>query len=508
MVDFQFCRDGLVYGVPALDVSLRDRRCDLGPLGLEKAWELTRGQGALVGFLCGGVDIYEESLRGHFRSPLRVCGGGDIQLGTFLASVIHRVAPAARLLPIECFPGVAGEGCDVESLVAGIEAGIEAGVGVLLLPVISWFNSEDVRRVCEEGRRRGVVFVAPSGSDSLNEEGFPARLGSVLSVASWGSGGRELGEGVNIGALTEILAPGVLSSDLFGGRSVRGCLVSTAVAAGVLALGLSLDGGVGVDELRRLLLGGRGIETPGFYRFFRAVPLDAGRLVRVLSGHAGELVLRDLWVYPPLAGEGEDIEARVLVENVGRCRVGGCLELRSPGNDMHRVKLGVLRGGESRQLSVKLLARGVGGARWMSLAGYGALLARDSWVEFLPVGFEGAVRWSEGARYGFRVHRGDLGYGSAMIVGLRGFSWGYELLVLNTGTWTLSLECELAVNGVLCGFGVLGGLVGGCEGWIRLEMSPGALRSAEFCDVVFRLWRLEGENRIDCGGHVVRRRGK
>ncbi|MDF1660915.1 MAG: hypothetical protein P1V97_04055 [Planctomycetota bacterium] len=506
-MDFQFCRDELVYGVPALDVSLRDRRCDLGPLELEKAWELTRGHGVLVGFLCGGVDIYEESLRGHFRSPLRVCGGGDVQLGTFLASVIHRVAPAARLLPIECFPGVAGEGCDVASLVAGIEAGIEAGVRVLLLPVISWLESEDVRRVCEDGKRRGVVMVAPSGSDSLSEEGFPASLGSVLSVAEWGCGGRDLGEGVNLGASTELLAPGILSSGLFGGRSVRGALVSAAVAAGVLALGLSLDTGVCVDELRRLLLGGRGVETPGFYRFFRAVPLDAARLVRVLSGRLGELVLRDLWVYPPLAGEGEDVQARVCVENVGRCRVGGSLELRSPGNDLTRVKLGVLRAGESRRLSVNLLARGIGGARWMSLEGYGALLARDSWVEFLPVGFEGAIRWSEGARYGFRVHRGDLGYGSAMIAGLREHLWGYEVLVLNTGTWTLDLECELEVNGVLCGLGSLVGLHGGCEGWIRLDMTLSVLRG-DYCDVVFRLLRLEGESRLECGRHVLRRRGK
>lgn len=506
-MDFQFCRDGLIYGVPALDVSLRDRRCDLGPLGLERAWELTRGHGVLVGFLCGGVDIYEESLRGSFRSPLRVCGGGDIQLGTFLASVIHRVAPSARLLPIECFPGIAGEGCDVRSLVAGIRAGIEAGVRVLLLPVISWVDSEELRVVCEEGRRRGVVLVAPSGSDSLSEEGFPARLGSVLSVAEWGSGGRELGEGVNVGALTEILAPGVLSSSLFGGRSVRGSLVSAAVAAGVLALGLSLDVGVGFDELRRLLLGGRGIETPGFYRFFRAVPLDAARLVRVLSGQFGELVLRDLWVYPPLAEEGKDVEARVCVENVGRCRVGGSLELRSPGNELRRVKLGVLRAGESRQLSVNLLARGVGAARWMSLSGYGALLARESWVEFLPVGFEGAIRWSEGARYGFRVHRGELGYGSALIAGLRERDWGYELLVLNTGTWDLDLECEYWVSGVLCGVGSLGALSGGCEGWICLKGSFGHLRGKIY-DVVFRLLRLEGESRVECGRHVLRRRGK
>lgn len=506
-MDFRSRDMCVIYGVPALDVSLRDRRCDLGPLGLEEAWDLTRGQGVLVGFLCGGVDIYEESLRGHFRSPLRVCGGGDVQLGTFLASVIHRVAPAARLLPIECFPGVAGEGCDEESLIAGIEAAMDAGVRLLLLPVVSWEESGRLRHVCEDARRKGVVLVAPSGSDSVSEDCYPAAYESVLSVAEWGSGGRDLGGGVNLGARTEILAPGFLSSSLFGGRTVSGSLVSTAVAAGVLALALSLDGRVDFEELRRLILGGRGVETPGFYRFFRAVPLDASRLARVFSGRFGELVLRDLWVYPPLAREGEDVEARVLVENVGRRRVGGSLELRSPGNELKRLELGVLRAGESRRFSVSFQARGVGLSRWLSLEGYGALQARDSWVEFLPLGFEGSVRWSEGARYVFRVHRGDLGYGSAMIGGLREIPGGYELLVLNTGTWPLDLESSVEVNGVLGAVGTLMGLGGGEEGSLPLILRDGVLRG-DYCDLVFRLWSVEGEKRREWGRHVLRRRGK
>jgi hypothetical protein len=447
---------GLIFEVPPLDLSFVGVERDIwGQLGLERAWKLSRGQGVLIGILCGGVDVYEDGLRGHWAAPLRVCEGEDEQLGTFLASVIQRVAPAARFQAIECFPGLAGAGCEARWVARGIDRAHAAGVRVLLLPIFAYGWDEGVARACERAWKGGMVMVAPSGVDGLDQDCFPGLLEGVFGVAEWAEGGRRVKGASNLSEWTEILAPGELSSRLFGGRTVSGSLVATAVSAGVMALALGLDRGLGVEDLRSLILGGQGVSAEGFYRFHRAVPLDAGRLLELIGSGQGELVLKNLWVWPPLARLGESVEIWVTVENVGRGRVSGAIEIECEGGaEVLDLDFGVLRGGETRRLRGSLTASYGGGesARWVTLRGFGVLRVRESRVSFLPRGSLACESWSEPATYAFRVYEGFLQYQSAVIYQVRERRRGggcYELDLLNTGNCPVRLECRVELDGIL-----------------------------------------------------------
>lgn len=239
-----------------------------GMLDLSRAQQLSRGAGVTVAVLdtgiaphsaldsrvvAGGYSFVTNTEVADDASPGLLAGHG-----TFVAGLIHRVAPEAELLPIAV---LSGDGVGNSFMVAeGVYYAIDHGARVINLSLSSPVDSLAVRDAIDEALALGIVVVASVGNSQSTVASFPAADSGVLAVAS-----TDLGDHLALftdrGPFVSLCAPGVglvslLPSEDYGAAS--GTSFSTAIISGTAALiaaqSSTESAGFVVDRLRSTAL--------------------------------------------------------------------------------------------------------------------------------------------------------------------------------------------------------------------------------------------------------------
>ncbi|HEV2450639.1 MAG TPA: S8 family serine peptidase [Streptosporangiaceae bacterium] len=253
----------------------------LATLGVQRAWQVTRGAGVTVAVIDSGVNPHVSDLAGSVipRQPdftgvgTRPSNPNWGQHGTWMASLIaghgHAgggsgiigVAPRARVLSIRVITDPRDPGYHAyqhesttrvqNSLAAAIRYATAHGAGVISMSIGYGGPSRAVRSALQQAYDHGVVVLASAGNSGRPAArvgrhapySFPADYPGVLAVGASNASGAAAGfssENISV----QLTAPGV--SVPAQGRDGQYWLVSgtspaCALAAGVAALIKSAD---------------------------------------------------------------------------------------------------------------------------------------------------------------------------------------------------------------------------------------------------------------------------
>ncbi|WP_052684796.1 S8 family serine peptidase [Lentzea aerocolonigenes] len=201
-----------------------------GQLGLEHAWQLSKGNGVVVGVVDTGVDDGRPALAGAVlpgaEFPELGTGTHDqLGHGTDVAELVVGVAPEAKILPVKL------SGNSVEAN-AAIRWAVDHGARVLNLSLGSSATGtfDDGLRYAAD---HDVVVVAAAGNaDRDRGVTAPANGPGVLAVSAVGHDGVFRPDVSVAGAEVALAAPGVQVT----GTGKSGTSFSAAIVSGVAAL--------------------------------------------------------------------------------------------------------------------------------------------------------------------------------------------------------------------------------------------------------------------------------
>lgn len=209
---------------------------------------------ALAGRVASAARV-EPGRGGHCIVPVAVPTDQDRQShGTPVAGLVAQVAPNARLHDIRIFDAE-DRACGASNL-AGFRHAIALRCPVISLTAVGCArDAPELRALCEEAYRQGLVVVAARRNVPKPDLGFPAEFSSCVSVCSghfrsvyeYRYTGRPpiefaaWGEGVPAPAARGGMAP------------VEGTSFAAAVMAGLCALLLGAHPGLAPFEVKTLL---------------------------------------------------------------------------------------------------------------------------------------------------------------------------------------------------------------------------------------------------------------
>lgn len=173
-------------------------------LGLPSAHAASTGIGTVVAVLDTGVDashpalgddvlpfgfnfITETSFTGDVATGADSDGDGDpdelVGHGTFVAGLVHLVAPDAKILPVTVLDSEGiGDAFDIGE---GMYFAIDKGVEIINMSLGSTYKSEIFEDAICEAQSLGIVVTAAAGNFNVEEpEEFPAFVSHTLSVAA------------------------------------------------------------------------------------------------------------------------------------------------------------------------------------------------------------------------------------------------------------------------------------------------------------------------------------
>ncbi|WP_188316829.1 S8 family serine peptidase [Solihabitans fulvus] len=232
---------------PASADPVRDGQFWIGQLGLERAWQLSKGTGVTIGLVDTGVnadlpDLTDAVLPGR-EFPELGAGPRDEQgHGTEMALLIagrgHNdsdgtlgVAPEAKILPAK----LNGGGTDVNSAIRWV---VDHGATVVNLSLGSGTaHTADYDDGLRYAQEHDVVVVAAAGN-SRTDRGVtsPADRPGVLAVSAVDRTGAFRPEVSVQGPEVALAAPGVDLTTANSPRASRGTSEAAALVSGVAAL--------------------------------------------------------------------------------------------------------------------------------------------------------------------------------------------------------------------------------------------------------------------------------
>ena len=282
---------------------------DDADIDAERAWGVADGSGVVVAVVDSGIEESHADLTGQIITGIDYVDGGDPSPGsdiadahgTFIAGLIVAadndigvigVAPEAKVLNMRaCSGGLCSNG----DLVNAIYDSVDLGADIINLSLGGYELEDDgdpaLEAAIEYARNRGVLVVAAAGNDGLNLDhletvdgeriiivpaGLP--LGNILAVGASDQLDRRA-EFSNYGSVLDLFAPGTdmattgLGSSYVNARG--GTSYAAPVAAGVAALLLSHDPGIGYQELIARLVAFT--DEPGSLNAPPKVRVSAGR---------------------------------------------------------------------------------------------------------------------------------------------------------------------------------------------------------------------------------------
>jgi hypothetical protein len=254
-------------GTTELAASIRPQP-ELVRIGLAAASARATGAGVLVAVVDTGIDASDPFLAGALepvgfdvvdrdgdpgeaRNLADDDGDGLVDEGfghgTFVASLVHAVAPDARLA---AFRVLNSDGFGLVSWLAeGITRAADAGAHVINISIGMQQQANVVKRAVEYARSRGAVVVASVGNTGLDSVAFPSAYSDTFAVTAVTPGDLRAvfaayGSGVDLSAPgTDLLGahPGFATRTArWSGTSFSAALVSGACAL-VRELGPGLD---------------------------------------------------------------------------------------------------------------------------------------------------------------------------------------------------------------------------------------------------------------------------
>ncbi|MFG3407244.1 S8 family serine peptidase [Streptomyces sp. NPDC048142] len=252
-------------------------------LGIDRAWELSRGAGVKVAVVSTGADLRRvPALAGRVTAGPDVVAGGTVEddcvgYGTFLAGLVAGkrqqgleaagVAPEARVIAVRATDE---EGVTTpEALAEGIRAATGSGARIIHVALAVPSAPRQLKEAVLAARKAGALVVAPasareweSGAGASRAESgpvYPAALPGVLAVSSVGPGGEPEARDTEKGARTRpgLSAPGVSVTGPGPGGGGQftggGDAVAGAFVAGTAALVLSYHPRLSGEQLAHRL---------------------------------------------------------------------------------------------------------------------------------------------------------------------------------------------------------------------------------------------------------------
>ena len=257
-----------------------------GMMGLNSAHTLATGNGTTVAVIDCGVDFAHPKLGGQAISgwdfvdadanAFDEIDGKISGHGTFVAGIIHLVAPQAAIRSYRVMnQNGYGDGFTVAQ---AIERAVNDGCDVINLSLALTSRHLAVRDAIDYAVAQGVTVVAGAGNNGTDEAIYPAAEPNALSVGAVDSL-MQVTSFSNIGISVDILAPGanIYSSYLTPGFAWwSGTSFSSPFAAGLSALLKQQEPGASTLRIRQRIFGG-------------AVPIDS--MNPAMNGKLGKGVL-------------------------------------------------------------------------------------------------------------------------------------------------------------------------------------------------------------------------
>ncbi|MCD1259974.1 S8 family peptidase [Paenibacillus athensensis] len=240
----------------------------IGHIQAPEAWSRSVGQRVRVGVIDTGIDYNHPDLRHSIANGINLVhraylpfddnGHGTHIAGTIAASSrgggIIGVAPKALIHPVKAFDH--NGSAYVSDIIAGILWCVDQDLDVINMS----FGMKTYSRALEQAVLRaynaGKIIVASSGNDGKRTVvDYPARFPQTLAVGATTRSNR-IAPFSNRGRRIDLYAPGerIYSAWLHGKyNELSGTSMATAHVSGVIALMLSVNGGLRPAQIKKLL---------------------------------------------------------------------------------------------------------------------------------------------------------------------------------------------------------------------------------------------------------------
>ncbi len=218
-------------------------------LQLKEARKLSTGAGIKVAVLDTGVDSSHPALEGVVvpgydyvdddADPYDEAGGTVSGHGTFVAGLVHLVAPGATVVSMRVLDAE-GEG-DGYVIAEAIYDAVQMGVKVvnLSLGTVQKLESKVLNDMVKWARTKGTLTTAAAGNDGTEAQHWPAAQAEVLSVAAFNQADRGLAWYSTRGGWVDFGAVGTKLISLMPGGGYdawSGTSMAAPVVAGQVAL--------------------------------------------------------------------------------------------------------------------------------------------------------------------------------------------------------------------------------------------------------------------------------
>lgn len=270
----------------------------LGKIQMPLAWDLARGQGAVIAVLDTGVDVNHPELQGRLLPGFSFtddttnvadnCGHGTHVTGIIAANTnngvgIAGVAPEAQILPVKVMERYqAGVSCygSYSDFAAGLVYAADHGARVVNMSFGGTTNSTTLANAIAYAANRGVLLVGAAGNNNSSTLFYPAAYTQVIAVAGTDGADARYASS-NYGDWVDIAAPAVGVYSLYSNSSytyMSGTSMAAPHVAGVAGLLLSQNPAYTAADLRALLQNNADdLGAPGFDPYFGWGRLNAYR---------------------------------------------------------------------------------------------------------------------------------------------------------------------------------------------------------------------------------------
>ena len=233
-----------------------------GAIGLSDALMTARGAGVEVAVVDTAVSETHPILAAGALQPgistigttVGTYNDAGAPHGTFIAGLIHLVAPDATILPVQA---LADDGTGrVFDVAQGVRAAVDAGAQVINLSLGVSGDSLVLDDAINYAQDHGVLVVASAGNDGSNESHYPSDYPGVISVAAVGSD-QARADFSNYGPNVTLSAPGedTVSTIPDGGYATwGGTSMAAAMVSGAAALTFASHVGASAGDVRLIMI--------------------------------------------------------------------------------------------------------------------------------------------------------------------------------------------------------------------------------------------------------------
>lgn len=221
-------------------------------MSVNSAWDVTRGDGVVIGILDTGVDGTHPDLQGKLVSMGRDFVNNDYNAtddhghGTHVTGIaaaatnngtgVAGIGYNARVLPVKV---LASSGSGSHSAIAsGITWAADNGARIINLSLGGPNNSTTLDQALAYAWSRGVVIIAAAGNENTASPVYPASSANAIGVCATNQSDAR-GSFSNYGVNVDVCAPGVTIWSTVRGGSYQawdGTSMASPNAAGVAAL--------------------------------------------------------------------------------------------------------------------------------------------------------------------------------------------------------------------------------------------------------------------------------